>query len=89
MRFSGLRQRRSIPPVYDDNHNKTTEGTLAKPAVEAVEAVDWRLEGEYPYENPFNVLMSELENRFRYNNKRAINEIRNFAAFPRKTTSRH
>ena len=52
-----------------------------------VDAVDWRLEGEYPHENPNDVLMSELENQFRYNNERAINKIRNFTALPGETTS--
>ena len=31
--------------------------------------------------------MSELENKFGYNNERAVNEIRNFTALPRETTS--
>ena len=38
--------------TYNDARDKLTEGVPEKPAVEHV---DWRLEGEYPIHNPFEV----------------------------------
>ena len=52
-----------------------------------VAAINSRTQGEYPIDDPYDVLMSELENQFRYNNKRAVLEIRNFTALPGETTS--
>ena len=52
-----------------------------------VEAIDWRLAGDFPIGTPFDVLMLELESQFRYNNKRAVGEIRNFTAIPGESTS--
>ena len=75
---------RSKPPTYDAEHNKLTEGV---PEKLAVEAVDWRPEGEYHIDNQYDVLMNEPETQFRYNNERAIHEIRSFTALPRETTS--
>ena len=74
----------SKAPTYDVNQVKLTEGT---PEVLEVEAVDWRPAGDFPIENPFDVVMLELESQFRYNNDRAVGEIRNFTAIPCKSTS--
>ena len=52
-----------------------------------VEAIDWHTRGDFPIENPFDVLMLELESQFRYNNNRAVGEIRNFTAIPGESTS--
>ena len=52
-----------------------------------VESIDWRPAGDFPIENPFDVLMLELESHIRYNNERAVGEICNFIAMPGKSTS--
>ena len=52
-----------------------------------VKAIDWRLAGDFPIENPFDVLMLELESQFQYNNDRAVGEIRNFTAIRVDLTS--
>ena len=71
-------------PTYDDDHVKLTEGTLE---VFAFAAVDLRPEGDYPIDDAYDVLMSELEDWFRCNNERAVLEICNFTALPGETTS--
>ena len=48
----------SRAPTYDVNSVKLTEGT---PGVLEVEAIDWRPAGDFPIENPFDVLTLELE----------------------------
>ena len=63
---------------------KLTEGT---PKVLEVEAIDWRPAGDFLIENPFDVLMLELESQFRYNNDRAVGKIHNFTAVPGESTS--
>ena len=52
-----------------------------------VEAIDWCPARDFSIEKPFDVLMLELESRFRYNNDRAVGEIRNFTAIPGESTS--
>ena len=76
--------KRFVAPTYDVDHDKLTESL---PPVLAVEAIDWHPEGEYPIDNPNDVLIAELEDQFRYNNERAVHKIRNFAALPCETTS--
>ena len=71
--------KKSKAPTYDVNQVKLTEGT---PVVLEVEAIDCRPAGDFPIENPFDVLMLELESQFRYNNERAVGEIRNLTAIP-------
>ena len=66
--------KKSKAPTYDVNLVRLTEGTLE---VIEVEAIDWRSARDFPIENPFDVLMLELESQFRYNNERAMGEIRN------------
>ena len=76
--------KKSKAPTYDVNRVKLTEWT---PEVLEVEAIDWSPTGDFPIENPFDVLMLELEVQFRYNNERAVEEIRNFTAIPDESTS--
>ena len=76
--------RKSKAPTYNVNRVQLTEGT---PKVLAVEAIDWRPAGDFPIENPLDVLMLEFEVQFRYNNKRAVGGIRNFTAIPDESTS--
>ena len=52
-----------------------------------MEAIDWRPEGVYPIENPYDVPMGKLEIQFRCNNERAVQEIWNSTALPGETTS--
>ena len=48
---------------------KLTEGTFE---VLAEPAIDWRPEGEYPINDPYDVLMAELDDKFRYDNVKAV-----------------
>ena len=50
--------KKSKAPTYDVNRVKLTKGT---PEVLEVEAIDWRPAGDFPIENPFDVLMFELK----------------------------
>ena len=60
---------------------------LTAPEVLEVEAVDRRPARDFPIENPFDVLMFELESQIRYNNDRAVGDIRNFTAVRGDSTS--
>ena len=71
-------------PTYNDNRVKLTEGT---PVVLEVEAIDWRPTSDFPIENPFDDLMLEFVGRFRYNNDRAVGNIRNLTAVPGESTN--
>ena len=76
--------KKSKAPTYNINRVKLTEGT---PEVLEVKKIDGRPAGDFPIENPFDVLMLELESQFRYNNARAVGKIRNFTAVLGKSTS--
>ena len=65
---------------------KLIEGTPEEPEVEAI---DWRPAGDFPIENPFDVLILELESQFRYNNKRAVRGIHNSTTIFGESTSQH
>ena len=69
--------KKSKAPTYNAHRVNLTEGT---PEVLEVEAVDWRTEFDFPIDNPFDVLMLELESQFRYKNDEAVGEIRNCPA---------
>ena len=60
---------KSKAPMYDVNRVELTKGTSE---VLEVKAVDWRPAGDFPIENPFDVLMLELESQYRYNNDRVV-----------------
>ena len=76
--------KKSKAPTYDVNRVKLTEGT---PQFLEVKVIDWRSTRDFPIENPFDVLMLELESQFRYNNDRAVGEIRDFTALRGEWTS--
>ena len=50
--------KKSKAPTYNVNRDKLTE---KMPEVLEVEAIDWRPTGDFPIENPFDVLMLEHE----------------------------
>ena len=55
---SRVAYKKSKAPTYVVNRVQLIEGT---PGVLEVEAKDWRPKGNYMIENPFDVLMLELE----------------------------
>ena len=75
---------KSKAPTYDVDRVKLTQRT-SKPL--EVKAIDRRTARDFPIDNPFDILMLELESQFRYNNDRALGEIRNFTAVPGESTS--
>lgn len=76
--------KRQRAPTNDSQGNKLTAGVREELAVEAV---DWRPKGVHPFENPFDVLMFELEEQFRYNHNCTVGEIRNFTAHLGETSA--